>query len=230
VSPHRASPVGTTGSGAGASVVAEHGAMIQGMGRRLRLAIDPADRPAPEVPPPSRPSELLGPLVDFVAYAEDCTLSGQIRLPGGRLTDLLNRRDEWQLVDVMAESFDGMSLVEIKEVAIPRDDIVVVHASGPRGDNEHRHRTNLHAVTMQAGRLRIRGYLHARPGLDPLVVIARSRQMVPLTGASIEYDHHGFRERRRVGTIVVNRDRIDVIARAAEHEVDLPDLILTTTI
>jgi hypothetical protein len=28
-----------------------------------------------------------------------------------------------------------------------------------------------------------------------------------------------------VGTIVVNRDRIDVIDRVADHEVDLPDLI-----
>jgi hypothetical protein len=51
--------------------------------------------------------------------------------------------------------------------------------------------------------------------------------MVPLTDASIEYEHHGVRERRRVGTIVVNRDRIDVIARVGEHEVDLPDLILS---
>jgi hypothetical protein len=203
--------------------------MISGMGRRLRLRIDPGVSPAAELPPPVGPSEQLGPLVDFVAYAEDCTLSAQIRLPTGRLTDLLNGRDEWQLVDVMAESFDGADLVEIKEVAISRDDIVLVHASGPRGDNEHRHRTNLHAVTMVAGRLRIRGYLHARPGLDPLVVIARSRQMVPLTGASIEYEHHGFRERRRVGTIVVNRDRIDTISRAAEHEIDLPDGIVMAT-
>lgn len=200
--------------------------MIRGMGRRLRLAIEGTDE-APDEPFVPEPFTAPGPFVDFVAYAEDCTLSGQIRLGTGRLTDLLNGRDEWHLIDVMAESFDGAELVEIKEVAVPRHEIVVVHAAGPRGDHERRHRTNLHPVVVQAGRLRIRGYLHARPGLDPLVVIARSRPMVPLTNASIEYEHHGLHERRRVGTIVVNRDRIDAIDRVAEHEVDLPDMLFS---
>jgi hypothetical protein len=200
--------------------------MIRGMGRRLRLAIEGTGE-APDEPFVPEPFTAPGPFVDFVAYAEDCTLSGQIRLGAGRLTDLLNGRDEWHLIDVMAESFDGAELVEIKEVAVPRNEIVVVHAAGPRGDHERRHRTNLHPVVVQAGRLRIRGYLHARPGLDPLVVIARSRPMVPLTNASIEYEHHGLHERRRVGTIVVNRDRIDAIDRVAEHEVDLPDMLFS---
>jgi hypothetical protein len=205
----------------------DHPGMIQGMGRRLRLAIDRNDDRTSTIQI-SVPSSDAGPFVDFVAYADDCTLSGQIRLGAGRLTDLLNGRDEWQLVDVMAESFDGKELVETKEVAIPRDEIVVVHAAGPRGNHERRHRTNLHAVVVQAGRLRVRGYLHARPGLDPLVVIAQGTPMVPLTDASIEYEHHGLRERRRVGTVVVNRDRIDVIDRVADHEIDLPDLIWAT--
>jgi hypothetical protein len=203
--------------------------MIKGMGRRLRLATDRDDARQATIEAPTQQID-AGPFIDFVAYADDCTLSGQIRLASGRLTDLLNGRDEWQLVDVMAESFDGQALVEIKELAVPRDEILAVHASGPRGDNERRHRTNLHPVIVQAGGLRIRGYLHARPGLDPLVVIARGTPMVPLTDASIEYEHHGLRERRRVGTVVVNRDRIDVIDRVADHEVDLPELILSTAI
>jgi hypothetical protein len=205
----------------------DHPDVIQCMGRRLRPAIDRNDKRSATSEAPV-PSSGAGPFVDFVAYADDCTLSGQIRLGGGRLTDLLNGRDEWQLIDVMAESFDGEELVESRAVAIPRNEIVVVHATGPRGNHEKRYRTNLHAVSVQAGRLRIRGYLHARPGLDPLVVIARGTPMVPLTDASIEYEHHGLRERRRVGTIVVNRDRIDVIDRVADHEIDLPDLIWAT--
>jgi hypothetical protein len=200
--------------------------MIKGMGRRLRRATDRDDGRPATIEAPTQPID-AGPFIDFVAYADDCTLSGQIRLASGRLTDLLNGCDEWQLVDVMAESFDGQALVEIKELTVPRDEILAVQASGPRGDNERRHRTNLHPVIVQAGRLRIRGYLHARPGLDPLVVIARGTPMVPLTDASIEYEHHGLRERRRVGTVVVNRDRIAVIDRVADHEVDLPDLILS---
>ena len=217
--------------------------MIQGMGRRLRLALDGSNGGANEsdeglsgLPPsiaPASPavdnaSVTPGPLVDFVAYADDCTLSGQIRMGDGRLTDLLNDHDAWQLVNVMAESFDGAELVESTEVVIPRDEIIVVHATGPRGSHEQRYRTNLHPVVINAGHLRIRGYLHARPGLDPLAVIQRSRPMVPLTDASIEYAHHGMWERRKVGTIVINRDRIDAIERAADHEVEVPELLLST--
>jgi hypothetical protein len=204
--------------------------MIRGMGRRLRLAIERPTESTDTIDAMAPVAEAPGPFVDFVAYAEDCTLSGQIRLGAGRLTDLLNGRDEWQLIDVMAESFDGSELVEIKELAVPRHEIVVVHASGPRGSNESRHRTNLHPVIVQAGRLRIRGYLHARPGLDPLAAIVRSRPMVPLTDASIEYEHHGLCERRRVGTVVVNRERIDVIDRAADHEIDVPDMIYSAAV
>jgi hypothetical protein len=207
--------------------------MLQDMGRRLRLVLDGSNEPPGTEPDWSATTDAgpvsavvtLGPLVDFVAYAEDCMLSGQIRLGGERLTDLLNGHDTWQLVDVMAESFDGTELVESREVTIDRGDILVVHVSGPRGNNERRHRTNLHPVAVQAGRLRVRGYLHARPGLDPFAVIPRSLPMLPLTEASIEYEHHGVRERRRVGTVVVNRDRIDLIERIADHEIALPDLV-----
>ncbi len=211
--------------------------MIQGMGRRLRLALDGANETVEEVAtllPTLADADAAnaavvapGPLVDFVAYADDCTLSGQIRLGTERLTDLLNGKDEWQLLNVMAESFDGVELVESTEVMIPRHDIIVVHATGPRGSNEQRHRTNLHPVVVSAGKLRIRGYLHARPGLDPVGVIHRGRPMVPLTDASIEYVHHAMLERRKVGTVLVNRDRIDVIDRAADHEVEVPELVLS---
>jgi hypothetical protein len=241
VRPHRACPVGTRGWGPTGTVRRHHGAMIQGMGRRLRLALESNDGSnVPDessgLPPSIAGADAAadgamatpGPLVDFVAYADDCTLSGQIRMGHGRLTDLLNDHDAWQLVNVMAESFDGAELVESTEVVIPRHDIIVVHATGPRGSNEQRHRTNLHPVVINAGRLRIRGYLHARPGLDPLAVIQRSRTMVPLTDASIEYAHHGVWERRKVGTIVINRDRIELIERAADHEVEVPELLLST--
>ena len=214
--------------------------MIQGMGRRLRLALDRSNEtdeeasalPLPQTladvePSDAGPAVVPGPLVDFVAYADDCTLSGQIRLGDGRLADLLNHQLEWQLLNVMAESYDGADLVETTEVVIPRHDIIAVHATGPRGDNEQRHRTNLHPVVLNAGQLRIRGYLHARPGLDPVAVIHRGRRMVPMTDASIEYVHHAMLERRKVGTVLVNRDRIDVIDRAADHEIEVPELVFS---
>src|SRR5262245_54157567 len=114
--------------------------MLQQMGRRLRLVLDGSGEPpgtepdwtAPTDAAPVQATVALGPLVDFVAYGDDCTLSGQIRLGGERLTDLLNGHESWRLVDVMAESFDGTELVESREVTIERDEILVVHASGPR--------------------------------------------------------------------------------------------------
>ena len=53
----------------------------------------------------------------------------------------------------------------------------------------------------------IRGYLQAIPGPDPLKGIGHRETMVPLTDARIGYESASSRPRRRVGTLVVNRDQ-----------------------
>ena len=84
--------------------------MIQSLGRRLSLIFDRGaeDPDLTGVTPPG--AAVLPPLVDFVAYADDYTLSGRIRLRSDRLTDMLNDHEELQLVDVLVQSLGGCLL------------------------------------------------------------------------------------------------------------------------
>jgi hypothetical protein len=202
--------------------------MIQDACRRLTVAFK---RSGPETADPldgsdGAPAVSPHPLVDFVAYAEDCVLSGRVRLTTDRMTDLLNEHEEIQLVDVMVQRLEDAGALEVKEVVIRREEILFVHATGPRGEKGRRRRTRMHPLAMQLGPYHIRGYLHALPGSPPLVAIRRRKPMVPLTEAWVEYDDGSTHHRHRIGAIVVNREQIDWIVPALEDEVEMPDLPL----
>lgn len=165
-------------------------------------------------------------MVDFVAYAEDCILSGRISLAEERLTDLLNAHDEYVLSDVLVERFDDSPAVILAEVMVRRDEVLLVHATGPRGSAARRQRTRQHPLAMQLGPYHVRGYLHALPGSDPLAAIRRRKSMVPMTDAWIEVGGGSGRQRRRVGVVVVNREQMDWAVPALDDEVEMPDLPL----
>lgn len=198
--------------------------MIHSIGRRLRVAFgaQPPEAASPAGPAPLDPP--LHPVVEFVAYGEDCLLSGHIRLAAERLSDMLNDHDEYELIDVLVERLDGTQAAEVREVLIPRDELILVHAAGPRGSQARRQRMRLHAVAMQLGPYHVRGYLHALPGADPLLAIRRRKPMVPLTEAWVELTIGGHRQRRQVGTIVVNREQIDWVSAADDEDLNLPEL------
>jgi hypothetical protein len=201
--------------------------MIESFGRRLRIGFGHPDQGSSG---PNESFETAGRAsqdVEFVAYAEDCLLSGLVRMSSDRLTDMLNEHDEYVLVDVLLERLaDGVG-VEVKEVQVLREELLLVHATGPRGNVDRRHRTRAYAVALQVGPYHLRGHLHASPGRDPIQLLRRRKAMVPLTAASIEYQSGANRLRRSVGTVVVNREQIDWIVPAGDDQVplaDLPDL------
>jgi hypothetical protein len=99
---------------------------------------------APESPGPQPPE------IEFVAYAEDCTLSGHLRLAAERLTDLLNDHDEVELTHVVVEDLVGGHAVEVDELVVERDELLLVHASGPRGNASRRVRTTPHRISAKA--------------------------------------------------------------------------------
>ena len=164
------------------------------------------------------------PIVEFVAYGEDCLLSGRIRLGEERLSDMLNQHDEDELLDVLVERLDGLEAAETQRVVIHRDELLLVHATGPRGSQARRTRMRLHPIAMQIGPYHVRGYLHALPGTDPLLAIRRRKPMVPLTDAWIELAVGGVRQRRQVGSLVVNREQIDWVASAEDGDIELPGM------
>ena len=210
-------------------MLADDSDVIQSIGRRLRVVFQGAED-AEDLDDPSRlsldlpPAGTLLPLVDFVAYAADCVLYGRVRLAAERLTDMLNGHDEFDLVDVMVERLDGQGAIEVKEIVVRRDELLLVHATGPRGNQERRTRTREHPLAIRVGPYDVRGNLHAFPGHDQLVTIRRRKAMVPITDAWIEYHVGGERRRRRVGGLVVNRGQVDTITHAVDEWVELPEV------
>jgi hypothetical protein len=201
--------------------------MIESIGRRLRVVFGRAAAPAEPVDDRPRSNGRATQHVEFVAYGEDCILSGMVRMEADRLTDMLNDHDEYLLVDVLVEGLTEERALEVTEVLVRRDELLLVHAAGPRGNQDRRHRTRSFPVAIQVGPYHLRGYLHVLPGADPVQAIRRRKSMVPLTDAWIEFPSVAGRQRRRVGTVVVNREQIDWIVPAIDDEVEMPDLPLS---
>ncbi len=197
--------------------------MIQSLGRRLSLIFDRGADGSDATGVSHPGAAVLHPLVDFVAYADDCTLSGRIRLRADRLTDMLNDHEELQLVDVMVQSLVDREAVEVREVVVPRDELLLVHATGPRGDQTRRTRTRQTHVALTVDRYQVRGHLHAAPFLDALAGLHRRGPMVPLTDAMIDFTIAGEWQRQRVGTLIVNRSAIDHIVETPEHDITVID-------
>jgi hypothetical protein len=192
--------------------------------RRLQTLIgqplETADA-APEVTP------VRVPRVEFVAYTEDCLLSGYLDLHGDRLTDFLNDNEQLELVDLLVQEIISGQAIQVARLLVTRDELLLVHAFGPRGNRQRRIRTRQHPVGIQMGPYHVRGYIHASPGSDPIAGFRRRRSMVPITDAWIEYPMGGRVHRQRVGTLVVNRQLVDWIVEAIDDEVEIPDIPLS---
>lgn len=188
--------------------------------RRLRLVLglEPTER---DTVGTSEPARGLG---DFVAYAADCRVFGKVGLAPGRLTDLLNTFEEYELVDVQLESLADGHIVSSPVVLASRDELIAVHASGPTGPRSKRTNTRAWPILIQSEPYLIRGYLHVLPGADPITSFRRRKAMVPLTDAWIEYLSAGHAQRVSVGTVVVNRDLADWFRLTVIEEVEPPEL------
>ncbi len=196
--------------------------MLQLLRRLTRQEIDQDGQPDPSRPDaaPALPSTEI----EFAAYAEDCRIFGFIRLETERLSDALNERDEYQLHDVMVVALADGRATEVRELAVHRDEVMAVRAAGPRGNAGRRSRRRPSPVTIRTGPYTIHGYVHAPPGADPVQQLRRRKAMVPLTEAWIEYVSGGQSHQGRAGTLIINRELIDWVARSRDEEVRMPDL------
>ena len=157
------------------------------------------------------------PLIRFAAYVADRRVFGWVRLDANRLTDLLNTHDELHLLDVALETLPNGWPGTVDEVIIRRRDLIAVQASGPRGDPDRRQSTQTHPIAIQSGAYIIGGYLHVPSGVDPIASTRSRPAMIPLTDALIEYWANGRRQHQSIGTIIVNRDKVDWI-RVVTHD------------
>jgi hypothetical protein len=183
--------------------------MIASLGGVLRLVLhhsgpvepvtadDPADRQRPEV--------------EFSAFAEDCRVSGLVLLDAERLTDMLNEHSELTLVDVVVESLVDGTVSRLPEFTVQRDELLVVEATGPRGNPGRRTRAHRAPVAVKLGPFELRGLVHVTPGASTLEAVRRRRPMVPMTAASIAYEVAGSRVLQVDRTLIFNRECADWI-------------------
>jgi len=155
------------------------------------------------------------PEVDFVAYALSERLSGRVRLDASRVSDMLNAHDEFVLVEALAERLpEGGSMV-VPEILVRRDELAIVHATGPRGDRGQRIPTETHPLVMRIGRYLVSGRLHAGHGEGALTSLRARQAMIPLTEAAIEFRVGPDVVREPATGIVINRDLVDWVREGA---------------
>jgi hypothetical protein len=180
---------------------------------RLRLVLQRASEDIHEPDEPTDP-----PMVRLTAYAGHRRMFGWLQLDADRLTDVLNACAELHLRDAQVEDLaTGRSQPE-EEILIARRDLVAVTVGRPRGDPALRRPTRTHPVAMQSGDYLVGGYLHVVPGVDPLANFRARPTMVPLTYAWIEHWSRDARSAQAIGTVVVNRDRVDWVRVVTDEE------------
>ena len=194
----------------------------------FRLAFRPRAN-APEPEPVEGPPE-----IDFVAYAEDCVLSGRVRLAADRLSDLVNDNDQLELVDVLVTDLVGSEPIEVHELAIGRSEILVLHATGPRGRADRRHRTRQVPIVATIGPYEVSGYLHVRPGSDALGSLQRAKPIVALSEATVEYVVGGQERQHRVQTALINwalaSSIVEIVASPVQRTPDEPAPVVLTDV
>jgi hypothetical protein len=155
--------------------------------------------------------------IPFSAYADDCTVTGQVALTSDRLSDFLAATDEFEVDAAAFQALDDGRVVEAPSAAVLRDDLCIVAASGPRGRPERRLWTRQFPVRARIGPYVVRGYLHAPPTIDPLKATDR-RTIVALTSSVVEYAVAGETRREPAEVVLVNRAKIDVLEPATDAD------------
>jgi len=156
------------------------------------------------------------PEIDFVAYAEDCLLSGRVRLDAGRLSDLINAHDQLELANVLVRDLTGGEPIQLHQLAIARDEILVMQATGPRGRADQRRQTRQVPIVVKIGPYEVSGYIHVLPGADAIASLRRGRRMVALSDAAIDFLVGPEPEHHEVSAILVNWALADSIVEVAD--------------
>ncbi|MGC8633269.1 MAG: hypothetical protein ACP5VP_01145 [Candidatus Limnocylindrales bacterium] len=214
------------GSGIGTLPTSATRAGVRGLWQRLRQALVSATTAAGPRVDGGRLWTPDAAQLEFAGYAEDCRVFGFLRLDTERLTDYLNARQTYEVEGAIAVGLEDGRAIEAPQLSVCRDELLAVRAAGPRGNAGRRARVRPYPVTLQAGPYTVHGYVHALPGADPIRSLQRRKPMVPFTEAWIEYATGDDVQRARVGTLIVNRERIDWIAPSDDEAICLPDLPL----
>lgn len=158
--------------------------------------------------------------VPFTAFADDCTVRGEIALEADRLSDLLSSTTEYQVRGAAFRALEDGRVVQADSASILRDDLCIVVASGPRGRADRRIWTRQYPVRARVGPYLVLGYLHAPPTIDPLKAMDR-RPIVALTACHVGYTEGEAPVWIESDAVLVNTSKIDVVETAHPEDIGL---------
>lgn len=158
--------------------------------------------------------------IPFTAYAEDCTVSGEVDLPADRLSDFLASTMEFVVARPALRAVADGRGGEGDTCDVRSVDQCVVIATGPRGRPDRRVWTRQHPVRAKVGPYNVVGYLHAAPTIDPMHCTDR-RQVVALTNSVVEYAEAGVTVRVEAPAILLNCTKIHRLENATDEDIAL---------
>lgn len=158
--------------------------------------------------------------IPFAAYADDCTVTGELALETDRLSDFLAASEEFTVDGAAFRALDDGRVVEAGSAELQLGDLCIIAATGPRGRPERRLWTRQSPVRVRVGPYTVVGYLHAAPTVDPFAAADR-RAIVPLTASVVEYALSGTVIRDHADGVLVNRRKIERLEPATEAELGL---------
>lgn len=158
--------------------------------------------------------------IPFSAYADDCTVRGELELKTDRLSDFLASTTEFQLASPEFRALEDGRIVSAESCEIERDDLCVILATGPRGREERRLWTRQHPVRVRVGPYVVVGYLHSPPTIDPFRTTDR-RPIVALTSCVVGYAEADSTVWVESQAVLVNTSKIDHLETASEEDIGL---------
>jgi hypothetical protein len=161
--------------------------------------------------------------IQFVGFAADCTITGQMTMFGERLTDFLNGQERYLVHHVECESLEDGHQAAIDSVSVERNDLLAVVATGPRGSEKQRVVLQSSRLHVSVGPYLILGRLHSKTG-DAVNDVLKREPMIPLTDATIAYEVAGAIVARDIPTIIVNRLLIEWISPTTDAATLFPDV------
>lgn len=157
--------------------------------------------------------------VPLTAYAEDCSLTGEVDITSDRLSDFLASTAEFEVVNLTFWALDDGRVVGALYSSILRDDLCLVLAGEPRGREDLRIWTRTYPVVARVGPYVVRGYIHAPPTIDPLKLPSR-RKIVPLTSGTITFTEAGREVAIEAETVLMNSTWIEALQTATTEDLD----------
>ena len=152
--------------------------------------------------------------VPLRAYAEDCSITGEVALSGDRLSDFLSATTEFEVMNLSCRALDDGRVVDALFAPVLRDDLCLVIAGEPRGREDLRIWTRQYAVVARVGPYTVRGDVHAPLTIDPLRLPAR-RAIVALTSAHVAFVEAGTSIEIDAETVLLNSAKVDAFEAAA---------------